>query len=97
MAKLRITECAGIGLPMQVWADVVAAQAITIGAESTPSQVFSDRTCLLRVFAEEDCTFSVGENPVATETNHFALAAGQYDAVTVQPGWKIAVIARAVS
>lgn len=103
MANVIVTEYRGTATnvgaaPMQIASGLIASQVVAIGVSSAlTGAAFNASTYVIRVYAEANCTVTYGASPTATAANHVPLAAGQYDYFQVEPGWKLAVIARTVS
>lgn len=64
---------------------------VAIGASSTQSAAFNDRTRFVRLHCDAPCRVAFGVNPTAG-ANSKRMAAGQTEFFGVRPGQKVAVI-----
>ncbi len=70
---------------------VVEQTPVTIGAVSTQSAAFHQRTRFVRLHCDVACRVAFGVNPTASPTSK-RMAAGQTEFFGVLPGHKVAVI-----
>jgi hypothetical protein len=99
MSNLIVTEYDGVvqsagDAAVQVPGNIVASQAIAIGAGSAQSAAFNARTRFVLMFAEAKCCVAFGSSPTATATAQLAIGAEQIAYQSVTPGHKLAVIQR---
>lgn len=98
MAKLWITEYAGIGVaekparqeqPPVALEPAVADQAVTFST-AAQSAVFQGATKVVRLVADADCHVLFGEDPAANATHQKLIAGGEYWRA-VKPGHRLSV------
>lgn len=104
MANIIVTQYIGLfqrsgdGMA-QAPSGILSAEAVAIGVASAQSAAVADGCGLIRIYAEADCTVSIGADPTATVANHVPLSAGAeyYHALPPNSGDKVAVIERTVA
>lgn len=96
MASLYVSEYRDVqsvgGGSAQVPTGWIRDQKVAIGGVSTQSLAFDGATRCIRIHTDAICSYVVGANPTATDSNA-RLAADQENYIGVQGDQKIAVIA----
>jgi hypothetical protein len=70
----------------------LASQAVSISDTSAQSAAFAEHTRFIRISADVECAYKVGENPTAT-TSDAVLAADEIEYIGVRGGDKVALVA----
>lgn len=103
MPEIHITEGSSLGTAaapagayplMQVMAlPAVAQQVVAVGGASAQSAAFGAGTRFIRIETDVGCRIAIGASPTAAATS-LPLSAGAVEYFAVQPGHRLAVIAR---